>query len=539
MRATATRRLATFVACAAAVLLVLVSLPESVLALAGSGPPPVPFTTYTGFNAILARAPYVTDLTATSARVTWATNPNVHGALYYGPSGSCTANQIAVASGMVTQVRVSPNPTTTYPTRYDYQSSVPITGLTPSTTYCYEVFGAGTTAFDLLPAAQPSQSFTTLDPASVSSTTPLTFDVVGDFGETTNRGANSPTSVNTNQAAIDSLMGASGARFVVGLGDIAYNDGGNYNYGDLEETGTNVGTPNKTEISDIFGPNYWPLTGGLPMFAVAGNHGQNSNTLTTWPEATTASSSGGTYAMQTYSSVDGITTASYPSDWYAFSSGNVRFYILDGGWADDNTGTAAGSACPRTAGQENCKFYQVDGDAHFMTTSPEYQWLANDLQTHSGGIKLAFLHFPLRSDNNTQDSDVYLQQDLEPLLAHNGVDIMFGGHAHDYERNTTAGPNTVISYVTGGGGGVISTVAGGTGCSSWDAYAIGWSYSSGKGSKCGAGVTPTSDAQVYDFLKVGISGNTVTVNPINAAGQGFDTQTFTFSPFRFLPLRPA
>ena len=107
--------------------------------------------------------------------------------------------------------------------------------------------------------------------------------------------ANSPTSVNTNQAAIDSLIGSSGARFVVGLGDIAYNDGGNYNYGDLEETGTSVGTPNLTEISNVFGPNYWPLTGGLPMFAVDGNHGQNSNTLTTWPESTTAANSGGAW----------------------------------------------------------------------------------------------------------------------------------------------------------------------------------------------------------------------------------------------------
>jgi len=56
---------------------------------------------------------------------------------------------------MVTQVRVSPNPPSTYPTRYDYQSSVPVTGLNPGTAYCYEVFGSGTTAVDLLPASQP------------------------------------------------------------------------------------------------------------------------------------------------------------------------------------------------------------------------------------------------------------------------------------------------------------------------------------------------------------------------------------------------
>ncbi len=500
----------------------------------GAGPGSVPTSPYSGFNSVLARAPYVTDLTQTSARVTWATNSDIHGVLYYGPLGNCTVNSIAVGSGMVTQVRVSPNPSSTYPARNDYQSSVSISGLSPSTTYCYEVFGSGASAVDLLPASHPYQTFTTLDAVSVRSTASLTFDVVGDFGETTNRGAvsdtsaNNPSSINTNQAAIDSLIGSSGARFAVAVGDIAYNDGGNYNYGDLEETGTSVGSPNLTEISDIFGPNYWPLTGGMPLFAADGNHGQNSNILTTWPESTTATSSSGAYTMQQYSSVDGINPASYPSDWYAFSSGNVRLYVLDGSWTDANVGTAAGSACPDTAGTTSCKTYQVDADAHFTPSSTEYRWLANDLTAHPGGIKLAFFHFPLRSDNATQDSDVYLQQALEPLLAENGVKIAFSGHAHDYERNTSAGPNTLISYVTGGGGGVISTVAG-KGCSSWDSYAIGWAYSSGKGAKCGSAAAPTSDSQVYNFLNVTVSGTTVTVRPINAAGQAFDTQSYTFA----------
>ena len=498
----------------------------------GAGPGPIPVAPYAGFDPVLARTPYVTDLTQTSATVTWATNPYVLGALTYGPPGSCTANSIPVAS--TTQIRVSPNPSTTYPARYDYQSTVTITGLSPSTSYCYRVVGAGPGAADLLPAAHPFQTFTTLDPVSLGSTSPLTFVVVGDFGETSNRGtakdgaANNPTSVNTNQAAIESLIGASGARFVISVGDIAYNDGGHYNYGDLEQTGASVGGSGLTEISDIFGPNYWPLTGGMPLFTAGGNHGQNAILLTTWPEAATAAASGGAYAMQGYSSVDGISPAMYPNDWYAFSSGNVRFYLLDGSWTEANVGTAAGSACPYTAGTSTCKAYQVDADAHFQASSPEYQWLLGDLQAHPGGIKLAFFHYPLRSDNATQDSDVYLQQTLEPLLAQYGVKMAFSGHAHDYERNTAAGPNTILSYVTGGGGGVISTVAG-KGCSSWDAYAIGWTYSSGTGQRCGSAPAPTSDAQVYHFLQVTINGNTVIVSPTNATGQLFDQQTYTFA----------
>ncbi len=515
---------------AAVVSLAAAAQPTAALASSyGSGPGPVPVVPYSGFNPVLARAPYVTDLTQSSAVVTWATNPDIHGTLYYGSLGNCMASSVPVVSAMVTQVRVSPNPPSTYAARYDYQSSVPITGLNASSTYCYEVFGSDSTAVNLLPASQPYETFTTLDPANVSSAQSLTFDVVGDMGETADRGSNSPTSVNSNQAAIDSLIGSSQARFLVAVGDIAYNDGGNYNYGDLEQTGTTVGAPDLTEISDVFGPSYWPLTGGIPVFAADGNHGQNANTLTAWPESGTAASSGGTYAMEQYSSVDGISTASYPADWYAFTSGNVRFYVLDGSWSDANVGTAGGAACPYTAGSMNCKTYQVDADAHFLPGDEEYQWLVSDLQTHPGGIKLAFFHFPLLSDNATQDSDVYLQQDLEPLLAQNGVDIAFSGHAHDYERNSTAGPNTILSYVTGGGGGVIQPVAG-KGCSPWDAYGVGWSYTAGKGSKCGSASAPTSDSQVYNFLKVTVSGNTVTVDPINAAGQEFDSQTYTFAP---------
>src|SRR2546430_1529885 len=116
----------------AAVALAAAALPVTAWASGyGSGPGPIPTTPYSGFNPVLARAPYVTDLTQTSAVVTWATNPDIHGTLYYGPLGNCTANSIPVTTGMVTQVRVSPNPPSTYSTRYDYQSTVPVTGLSP------------------------------------------------------------------------------------------------------------------------------------------------------------------------------------------------------------------------------------------------------------------------------------------------------------------------------------------------------------------------------------------------------------------------
>ena len=75
------------VAFAAAVALAAAALPAAAQASgSGSGPGPLPTAPYSGFNPVLARAPYVTDLAQTSAVVTWATNQDIHGTLYYGPA---------------------------------------------------------------------------------------------------------------------------------------------------------------------------------------------------------------------------------------------------------------------------------------------------------------------------------------------------------------------------------------------------------------------------------------------------------------------
>jgi hypothetical protein len=83
----------------------------------------------------------------------------------------------------------------------------------------------------------------------------------------------------------------------------------------------------------------------------------------------------------------------------------------------------------------------------------------------------------------------------------------------------------VRSYVTGGGGAVAEPVSL---CHGPGAYAIGWSYTSGTGTACGSAPKPTSDAQVYSFIKVTVAGSAVTVTPINALGHTFDVHTYNF-----------
>jgi hypothetical protein len=457
-----------------------------------------------GASSDLTRAPYLSDLTRSSVAMSWGTRSQSRGLVEFGPVGHCAASTV-----------VSPRlglPITVNGVR-EYQNSVEITGLAPDTTYCYRVTS---NRIDLL-GSNASPHFTTLQRGRVAGH--FTFDVMGDWGDTTNSGVNDG-SVNKNQAGIDALIARSHARFIVAAGDTAYQGGTQTNYGDLDQTGVN--------ISAVFGPHYWAVPGqSIPFFSVSGNHGLNSNFLSIWPETTTAAGSKGSYAMVAYPSIDGSRPGSYPTSYYALTTGGVRFYMLDASWGDSNTGTASGGTCGR-----RCAIYQVDHDAHWTAQSAEYQWLKQDLAAHPGGLKFAFFHFPLYSDNATQSSDLYLDNlpghpgNLESLLHSHGVQLVFNGHAHDYQRNI-AGPGGVISYVTGGGGGRIAPVAG-HGCSRTDAYAIGWSYSSRKGSACGAAPKPTSDAQVFNFLRVTVTGLTVTVEPINALGHAFDVQTYTF-----------
>lgn len=546
--ARAARLLAVAAAVAGSVFIVL---PRGNSAAAPSDTP-VPVTPYSGFNASLSRVPYVSDLTQTSAYVNWATTSSTPGSVQVTPTtnGFCPANVTTWSSSAIAAPTSLPGPVNgsspagnmtnhvfTVVGTTEYQWSVPLTGLAAGTQYCYAVFSSDAPgAVDLLPSSQPSQMFTTLD--AVGSTKSLTFSVVDDLAESYYAtGASFPSNLNTYQAAVDKLIGSSGSRFAILAGDTAYNNGDQNNFGDLQQNGV--------EVSDMFGPSYWPQTGGIPTFKANGDHGLNQESLTNFPTPNTATSSGGTYAYDSYPAGFGITSPfNEPDAWYAIQSGNVRVYVLDAAWNEQlNQGNSTGSLCPGNT--SNCQQYEMDYNEHWQTSSPEYQWLAHDLASHPGGVKLAVFHYPFRSDTSSQPSDPYLQNSaanpnaatsLEKLLAANGIPVAFGGHAHNYARTNPNQPGQQVpNYVAGTGGGVLEPVDGGSGCDNpgTSVYAIGWSPGAtppgGSGSNCGSAPSGSSlsAADVYSFLQVTVSGNQVTVSPTNAAGHTFDVQTYT------------
>src|ERR1035437_6031722 len=200
-----------------AVALLFGGLLGTALTVQAAGSTPVPVTPFSGFNSLVPRAPYVTDLTQNGADVSWATTSSALGTLDWGPLGNCTAYPAPVPSSLPASYPAAGTPPSITGPEFnvvsgtnEYQSTVVLSGLSPSTTYCYRPLATG--GVDLL-GSNPSQQFITLDP--VGSSNPLTFDVVGDIGETLYSSTTAfPNNLNTDQAAIDSLIGSSGAKFV-------------------------------------------------------------------------------------------------------------------------------------------------------------------------------------------------------------------------------------------------------------------------------------------------------------------------------------
>ncbi|MCW2809737.1 MAG: metallophosphoesterase, partial [Friedmanniella sp.] len=429
----------------------------------------------------LTRYPYLTDLTQTSITVNWATDTS-------GTTGGVTWG--TVANGCAATTTPGTKTAMTVIAKAEYQWAATLT-VTPDTTYCYRVNLAGA---DLL-GDDPSPRFTSQ--VAAGSTTPFSFAVFGDWGQAYAGG------VNTDQTNVLKQLSLSDARFAVMTGDVAYPGSSQKEYGDLQQAGVDQST--------VFGPTFWTVPGrSLPAYNVMGNHGFTNGKVQVlnWPESNAAQSSGGTYAFEPYPSINGSVAKSYPSTWYAVDAGPARLYMLTAAWDDGNNGTGS--------------VYQNDHDAHWTTSSAQYQWLAADLAAHPNALKFAFWHYPLYADSSSQPSDLYLQGGtgtLQGLLDQNNVAMVFNGHAHGYQRNRPDAAG-LVTYVLGNGGAALGLVSG---CSPWDLYAIGAS-----GTHCGLGPAGLSNDHVYGFAKVTVNGRQVTVTPTDELGRTYDIQTYTF-----------
>ena len=100
--------------------------------------------------------------------------------------------------------------------------------------------------------------------------------------------------------------------------------------------------------------------------------------------------------------------------YYTFSKGDVEFFVLD---------------------------------STYMTPQ-QIDWLKGSLEQSDAKWKIPYMHHPIYSSGERHGSELDLQVLVEPLFEKNGVDVVFAGHEHFYERLK---PQKGIFYFTQGG----------------------------------------------------------------------------------------
>ena len=99
--------------------------------------------------------------------------------------------------------------------------------------------------------------------------------------------------------------------------------------------------------------------------------------------------------------------------------------------------------------EKNVRFIVLDSD---QLDPKQLAWVTDTLKTSKDDWKICYFHHPLYSDGKTHGSSVDLRIVLEPLFVTYGVNVVFSGHDHIYERIT---PQKGITYFVSGSAGQL------------------------------------------------------------------------------------
>ncbi|MBK6795371.1 MAG: metallophosphoesterase [Acidobacteria bacterium] len=102
-----------------------------------------------------------------------------------------------------------------------------------------------------------------------------------------------------------------------------------------------------------------------------------------------------------------------------------------------------------TKGDGLVEFFALDSN---KMSKEQLAWLETSLKSSSAKWKVAFLHHSLYSSARMHPAYVDLRKQLEPLFVKYGVNAVFSGHSHCYER---VKPQNGVHYFTEGASGEI------------------------------------------------------------------------------------
>jgi len=129
--------------------------------------------------------------------------------------------------------------------------------------------------------------------------------------------------------------------------------------------------------------------------------------------------------------------AKFERPYQALINGGVKFYAALGN--HDDAALQKGYKPFNMAGERYYSFRPAKGvrffalDSNYMDKQ-QRDWLVKQLAESGSDWKILFFHHPIYSSGEKHGSNVELRSVLEPLIVKYGVDVVFTGHEHFYER---------------------------------------------------------------------------------------------------------
>jgi hypothetical protein len=145
---------------------------------------------------------------------------------------------------------------------------------------------------------------------------------------------------------------------------------------------------------------------------------------------------------------------------------------------------------------KNVRFFALDSN---KVDQKELAWLEEALKAAQEDWKICYFHHPLYSDGGTHGSSVDVRVLFEPLFVKYGVNVVFSGHDHIYERLT---PQKGIYYFVEGASGELR-----------------------KGDTRPTAMTAKAFDQDRSFMLVEIGGHTLSFQTTSRAGAVVDSGT--------------